>query len=579
MNITLLAEYIDYINEGVTNKLVSFFKQKYNNIKNYFSSEFKTKYDWSDTLFIMCQLALRNTTISENLTFRKSFRINNNRRLLNEAYGFEGSIDDIAEEIIDTHEGNPNRAFLILGPPGVGKSEMVYDLADKIGISRDNVKIINLSQTTRSQHTIPAVFPGSSDSFTQRIERYRVALEDAGLPESDIDKAIAKSEKRKFIPEWTAAILQQDLMAITNATSPGILFLDEIASADPDLVKFFFDVFLAKRIGQYHLPENWVVVAASNEGGTEDENTLADEDILHNSALLQRFSIMVLTPSFEGWLKWLMEKGYSVKGNTYYPGYVIVKTFFEQNKATYASYWNTKSNVRGSRSEAESQTGRSSRSWVMFMKYFSGNTIANIIERTTGQKVNPDDIQNDPVTYFGKFNSEILRKLNRAAAHELDNEVASKISEMFLKFKSIDYVSADEIINNFNKPEIRKKVEKVLTSQTTPVSLETILVQMIPELNSSKTQPKYYKNVFDFLGFLMNRIEPSPADYVKTMFVNMKGEKNNVWVSGVLEYCNKNMKKLNLKPKQLLDLRIGLDEPKVNTIKDVVASLQKIFRL
>ena len=150
-----------------------------------------------------------------------------------------------------------------------------------------------------------------------------------------------------------------------------------------------------------------------------------------------------------------------------------------------------------------------------------------------------------------------------------------KLSEMFLKFKSKNYVSADEIINNYDNATIRKKVEYTLTGKDTSVSLETLFVQITPELNDSKVDLKYYKNIFNFLSMLMNKVDPPPADYVKTMFVNMKGE-SNVWIKGLLAYIMKNSKKLKISPEEILQLRKGIDNPQVATIKQVIDRIKSI---
>lgn len=77
----------------------------------------------------------------------------------------------------------------------------------------------------------------------------------------------------------------------------GILFLDELNRARPDILQCVFQLVLDKRIGtHYKMPQGWTVVVASNPADADYQVTDIDP------ALLGRFCHLQLTPTSQEWL-------------------------------------------------------------------------------------------------------------------------------------------------------------------------------------------------------------------------------------------------------------------------------------
>jgi MoxR-like ATPase len=79
----------------------------------------------------------------------------------------------------------------------------------------------------------------------------------------------------------------------------GILFLDELNRARPDVMNCVFQLALDRKIGKhYKLPEGWSIVVAANPGDADYQVTDVDP------ALLGRFCHVKLTPTTDEWLSY-----------------------------------------------------------------------------------------------------------------------------------------------------------------------------------------------------------------------------------------------------------------------------------
>jgi hypothetical protein len=75
----------------------------------------------------------------------------------------------------------------------------------------------------------------------------------------------------------------------------GVLLLDELAQAPPLVQNAFFQLVLDRRLGEYQLPDGWVVLAASNR--------------VEDRALNNRFLHLDLEVSVEDWQAWAVASG------------------------------------------------------------------------------------------------------------------------------------------------------------------------------------------------------------------------------------------------------------------------------
>jgi hypothetical protein len=145
------------------------------------------------------------------------------------------------------------QSFLLLSPPGVGKSEMVYQAAAEAGL------------------------PCRSLLGTQ------IAPEDvSGIPR-------IVGERSVFCPPR---------VLLPENPEPFCLFLDELPACAPDVQKAFYSLLLERRLGEHALPAGTWVVAAGNR--------VQDRALVRSlsSALINRVSILNVRVDVQEWLDW-----------------------------------------------------------------------------------------------------------------------------------------------------------------------------------------------------------------------------------------------------------------------------------
>ncbi|OAI46174.1 ATP-binding protein [Planctomycetaceae bacterium SCGC AG-212-F19] len=150
------------------------------------------------------------------------------------------------------------QSFLLLAPPGVGKSEMVYQAAEE------------------------AHLPCRSLLGTQ------IAPEDV----SGIPRIIG--ERSVFCPPR---------VLLPERPEPFCLFLDELPACAPDVQKAFYSLLLERRLGEHALPKGTWVVAAGNR--------MQDRALVRalSSALVNRVAILHVRVDVAEWLDWAERNG------------------------------------------------------------------------------------------------------------------------------------------------------------------------------------------------------------------------------------------------------------------------------
>jgi MoxR-like ATPase len=145
-------------------------------------------------------------------------------------------------------------SWMLHGRPGVGKTEVVQQLADKIG-----ARLFDLRLTTIEPQDL------------------------RGLPYYD-------HESRRTV--WYRP---EDLPDDPN--QPSVLFLDELTSASPYLQPTVYGLLQERRVGRHRLPESVFVVAAGN---TVEDGAIAHE---MGTALSDRLVHLLVRANADDWLK------------------------------------------------------------------------------------------------------------------------------------------------------------------------------------------------------------------------------------------------------------------------------------
>jgi MoxR-like ATPase len=146
------------------------------------------------------------------------------------------------------------------GPPGIGKSSIVKQIAQEDGVEYIDLRLSLLDPTDLR-----------------------------GIPFFD-----AKNDKAIWAP---ASFLPED------KGSKGILFLDELNTAAPMVQASAYQLILDRKIGEYSLPEGWAIIAAGNRE--------SDRGVVFRMAapLANRFVHLDMEVSLQDWQDWAKKSG------------------------------------------------------------------------------------------------------------------------------------------------------------------------------------------------------------------------------------------------------------------------------
>ena len=160
----------------------------------------------------------------------------------------------IEQEFASTQQGY-HTPVMIWGPPGVGKSQIVAQVA----ATHDAAIVdIRLSQMEPSDLR--------------------------GIPFKEGSKV-----------EWAIPAMLPDEKVHGEA---GLLFIDEITAAPPSVSAAAYQLILDRRLGEYRVPEHWAIVAAGNRQG--------DRGVTYNmpAPLANRFSHYEVSVNLDDWAAW-----------------------------------------------------------------------------------------------------------------------------------------------------------------------------------------------------------------------------------------------------------------------------------
>ncbi len=149
---------------------------------------------------------------------------------------------------------------MVWGPPGIGKSQLIADVASRHGVPIIDVRLSQME---------PSDLRGIPFRTEGRVEWAVPAL----LPDSD------------------------------RHGSSGILFLDEITAAAPTVSAAAYQLILDRRLGDYSVPNAWAIFAAGNRQG--------DRSVAYAmpAPLANRFSHYELEVNLDDWVVWAYTNG------------------------------------------------------------------------------------------------------------------------------------------------------------------------------------------------------------------------------------------------------------------------------
>ena len=163
-------------------------------------------------------------------------------------------------------------SVMLWGPPGVGKSQAIRQLA----------KV--LENNTGKKAVITDV----------RLLLFN-PIDLRGIPTSNADKTLAIWLKPQ--------IFQMD----ESEDIVNILFLDEISAAPQSVQAAAYQITLDRVVGEHKLPENCIVIAAGNR--------VTDKSVAYKmpKALANRLLHIEIEGNFKAWKQWAIRKGLNPK--------------------------------------------------------------------------------------------------------------------------------------------------------------------------------------------------------------------------------------------------------------------------
>lgn len=165
----------------------------------------------------------------------------------------------LEREFRGTRSGH-HTPVMLWGPPGVGKSQMIAQVA--------------------ARHSIPVI-----DIRLSQMEPSDLR----GIPFRVGD-----------VVEWAIPAL---LPNAERHGPEGILFLDEITSAAPTVSAAAYQLILDRRLGEYRVPPGWAIFAAGNRQG--------DRGVTYSmpAPLANRFSHYTVEVHLDDWVAWAYASG------------------------------------------------------------------------------------------------------------------------------------------------------------------------------------------------------------------------------------------------------------------------------
>jgi hypothetical protein len=162
--------------------------------------------------------------------------------------------------------GKLNYAIKILGHPGVGKSAVVKQVAERMNRLFIDTRLAFKENVDLGGYPVP-------DQASRRMIYFRP----------------------KFIPPEEVPAGRDGL----------VWFLDEANRAHPTVIQTLFQIITERTCGEHSLPDGTAIVLAGNLG--EDDSTTITE--FDDAALDGRLAVFQLKPSAEDWITWARAEG------------------------------------------------------------------------------------------------------------------------------------------------------------------------------------------------------------------------------------------------------------------------------
>ena len=167
-------------------------------------------------------------------------------------------IKRVLQRELDATADGTNTPVMLWGPPGVGKSQIVAQIAAEKNSALVDIRLSQLE-------------PSDLRGIPFRTDQGEV--------------------------EWAIPRMLPD---VDRHGPIGILFLDEINAAPPSVSAAAYQLILDRKLGNYEVPEGWAIFAAGNR---QSDRGVA---FVMPAPLANRFSHYELEANLDDWVTWAM---------------------------------------------------------------------------------------------------------------------------------------------------------------------------------------------------------------------------------------------------------------------------------
>lgn len=176
---------------------------------------------------------------------------------------------------------NQKVPVMLWGPPGIGKSSLISQIAKELDFQTVDLRLAQLEPTDLRGVPMP-------NRETGRAEWYLPAFWPTAAKERTTRTVINKEGEKVKVP-----------VEVGNCVDgPGVIFLDEIEKAPVSVKNASLQLVLDRMVGSYKLPNDWCIVCAGNR----EEDGCFSQPL--GSALSNRMIHLEIEPDVEAWADW-----------------------------------------------------------------------------------------------------------------------------------------------------------------------------------------------------------------------------------------------------------------------------------
>ncbi len=327
-----------------------------------------------------------------------------------------------------------NRPIMVFGPPGVGKSEQIHQAAEEDDLVID-CRLTSLESI--DMRGLPVIKRNSKTNSPEKVVWVR--------PE--------------FIPDDNGFKVEGRLY------KKGILFLDEINTAQISVQAPALQLVLDRKIGPHRLGKNWYIAAAGNRA----------EDGCHvnpmSAALLDRFAIYDYIPNHNKWTEWAIKNNiheYVIGFISFSPSSLMCSRLDEYSPSANPRSWSfvsdlLKTGIKPDVSDVRACVGLQASEFMAYVKVCASlPNIARLIEGKESFKENKREIS---VSYAvsNAIASHFMSHENPKVVVDNCVKVASSLSPepASLFYRRVMFSGSEKIKNYvFNSKETTKWIKE-----------------------------------------------------------------------------------------------------------------------